>query len=35
MTEDAYEARVQADTPVTTVIRQHPLCADTVEKLGH
>jgi len=24
-----------ADTPVTTVIRQHPLCADTVEKLGH
>jgi antibiotic biosynthesis monooxygenase (ABM) superfamily enzyme len=25
MTEDTYEARVQADTPATTVIRQHPL----------
>jgi hypothetical protein len=31
MSQDAYDARVQVDTPVTTVIRQHPL-SDAVDR---
>jgi antibiotic biosynthesis monooxygenase (ABM) superfamily enzyme len=31
MSQDAYDARVQVDTPVTTVIRQHPL-PDAVDR---